>query len=384
MPSAGKLLKSGKLRKAVLDPLRAFRHFQVNFAYRLCRQINGFAFPPLAIYLSVNNICNLRCKMCDIGQDKRDTFFAKNAGVSTKIVAFKTWQRFLAGVASFRPEINIGMTEPLLYEELFPLVKEIKRNKLRCGVVTNGFLLDEKAQGLIDAGADRIDVSLDGTKEIHDRIRGREGSFTRALEGIRKVAEIKRSRGLRLPNIRILYTINEHNYGCIFDFVSQIKELSAGAVVFQHFSFVTQEAASLHNRLHKELPITASSVYGVDPQAVDTEELFSQISRVKKEFSTMNIIWLPDFNGEEIRVYYKDTLSALGKLRCMVPWVASQVNSDGDVVPLSRCFNIVLGNIAERDFLDIWNGQAYRKIREGLRQAGAYPACLRCCALSPA
>ena len=52
-------------------------------------------------------------------------------------------------------------------------------------IMTNGYLLPEKAEGLIKAGLDYAQVSIDGPEEVHDSIRGVEGAYRHAIDGIR-------------------------------------------------------------------------------------------------------------------------------------------------------------------------------------------------------
>ena len=54
----------------------------------------------------------------------------------------------------------------------------------RIGLVDNGISIRPHRGRIVEADLDWIDISLDGTREDHDRQRGRAGSFDEAVEGL--------------------------------------------------------------------------------------------------------------------------------------------------------------------------------------------------------
>ena len=86
---------------------------------------------------------------------------------------------FTGGEALLRPDIeDVGM--------------ELYRREYPWGVVTNGFLLDEKRlESLMASGMHSITVSLDGFEEQHNWIRRHPQSFAKAVEAIKLLARQK-------------------------------------------------------------------------------------------------------------------------------------------------------------------------------------------------
>jgi len=83
---------------------------------------------------------------------------------------------------------NITGGEPLLYAECFDLLAYISEHKKAIlSLATNGILLDlNTANRLKKIGLDVVQISLDSDdEEIHDRKRGFNGSYRKALEGIK-------------------------------------------------------------------------------------------------------------------------------------------------------------------------------------------------------
>ncbi len=86
---------------------------------------------------------------------------------------------FTGGEALLRPDIeDVGM--------------ELYRREYPWGVVTNGFLLDEKRlESLMASGMHSITVSLDGFEEQHNWIRRHPQSFAKAVEAVKLLANQK-------------------------------------------------------------------------------------------------------------------------------------------------------------------------------------------------
>jgi heme b synthase len=89
------------------------------------------------------------------------------------------------------PIIILTGGEPLLRPDIFEIARYGTDKGLRMVMAPNGTLLTgEIARKLVDAGIQRISISLDGaTKESHDRFRGVEGAYEGALQGIQHAKE---------------------------------------------------------------------------------------------------------------------------------------------------------------------------------------------------
>lgn len=77
--------------------------------------------------------------------------------------------------------------EPLLRNDVFELIKCAHKKRFATLLDSNGYLLTkEVAKKLKDAGLRIIGISIDNSDpQIHNRLRGKEDSFERAVEGIK-------------------------------------------------------------------------------------------------------------------------------------------------------------------------------------------------------
>ena len=81
--------------------------------------------------------------------------------------------------------VSICGGEPTLYPELDELIQGIIKRRRHIYLCTNALVLDEKVFGKI-APHKRltINVHLDGMRETHDRVCGRDGVFDTAINQI--------------------------------------------------------------------------------------------------------------------------------------------------------------------------------------------------------
>ena len=63
---------------------------------------------------------------------------------------------------------------------------------------------------------------------------------------------------------------------------------------------------------------------------------------------------------------------------CMSTWYFAQIMANGEIIPFTRCYNTVLGNINEAPFLELWNGPLAKAWRHDLRTERRFPGCARC------
>lgn len=132
-------------------------------------------------FVELTQSCNMACLHC--GSDcTRD--------VSTPPVPREDVLKVLTEIAGTHDphKITVAFTggEPLCYPGVFELGAEVFRMGFPWGMVTNGFAWKESDVAKAKAANLRsITVSLDGLEAEHDWMRGREGSFKKAVAALR-------------------------------------------------------------------------------------------------------------------------------------------------------------------------------------------------------
>lgn len=133
------------------------------------------------LFLEVTQRCNLSCKHCgsDCGRQPRP-------GELTT----REWLTFIDFVAQQygTRQLTAVVTggEPLCSPDIQQLLAGLKKNGLAWGMVSNGWALDPRHMDMLVANNIRsLTISLDGMQESHDWLRGRTGSFERAVQALR-------------------------------------------------------------------------------------------------------------------------------------------------------------------------------------------------------
>jgi MoaA/NifB/PqqE/SkfB family radical SAM enzyme len=339
----------------------------------------GKSAPPGTIYININNVCNLRCKMCDVGQRVESSSFYQSLRGPGEI-DFKYWKKFIDEVQGFRPTLHINGTEPLLYPKLFDFITYTKKNNLRCLVTTNGKLLPYCAEKIVESGLDRIFVSIDAPPEIHNEIRGVPHTFEDAVDGIRKILELRKAQNVNNPEVYISTTVSDYSYEHLYELVDILSKVPVDHIVIGALSWKTKKAAAEQNKNYPQYKATAESITAVSPKSIKIGELMNQINKIKENFPSDFVSFSPDLTQEDWKTFYHKPEIFLKSLKrqCRIPWFSSQILSNGDVICTDRCFRVIFGNITKNSFLEIWNNKEYRAFRHTLRKIKHFPVCARC------
>ena len=100
--------------------------------------------------------------------------------------------------------------EPLLRPDIEEVGKAIRRRGMGWSMVSNGYFYDRKMHAkLMGAGMGALTISLDGLEPEHDWMRGRTGSYARALEAI-KIAAAEPRINFDVVTCVNKRTINQH------------------------------------------------------------------------------------------------------------------------------------------------------------------------------
>ena len=171
---------------------------------------NQFSFADIA-YLELTRECNLRCKHC-LNNSGKLMLNQLNLKELKKLVQ----DLIDAGIQ----EIRFTGGEPLMYDGIYDLIKLADDNGVCTSIGTNATLVTEKiAIKLKEAGLKKVVVSIDGTKEMHDSIRG-IGSYEKAIKGLYYLKNV----GL---NVRVNTVIMKSN---MEDVIKLAKEMDKNKI----------------------------------------------------------------------------------------------------------------------------------------------------------
>jgi radical SAM protein with 4Fe4S-binding SPASM domain len=130
------------------------------------------------------------------------------------------------------PMIDITGGDPLLFPELEKITKYMKKKRILWGIKGNPTLLTSKACKILKKqGIQYYQLSLDGTRDIHDRIRSR-GSYDSTLKAI----SVLNTHGIR---VFLKHTVSSMNINDTINLLKTLKEtdlLVAGFSMARYYS----------------------------------------------------------------------------------------------------------------------------------------------------
>ena len=310
------------------------------------------AEPPKSLELQLTYCCNLRCKMC--GQWGPKGIFKKNiVSLKKQEISTKTWKNIIDQTAKWKSRINIWGGEPLLRKDIFEIIKYIKSKRLKCSVVTNGILIEKYYKEIIESKLDKIFLSIDGTKEIHDKIRGIKGTFEKISRGIDKLQNLKKKKNLKRPSIEVLFTISKYNYKIIDKMPYVGKTLNADKLDLALLMFTTGKT--------------------------DGSKLAENILKLLNKKHNCNIKTIDGYKNMSFKKWYETSEETFGFNKCLSPWMRFNIMPDGKANFCIDFPDYIIGDAKKESLSEIWNGKNAGTFREKYLKEGPLPICNRCC-----
>jgi radical SAM protein with 4Fe4S-binding SPASM domain len=164
-----------------------------------------FAPRPVVVW-AVTKACNLRCVHC---------YASATPDPDPNELSREEGMRLLEDLKAFHvPAVLFSGGEPLMRPEILDFIGKAQELGLSSTLSTNGLLIDEKmADNLAALGLKYAGISLDGSNDRHDKLRGMKGAF----EGTLRAIDICNSRGIKVGLRFTVHALNEDDLDFIFD-----------------------------------------------------------------------------------------------------------------------------------------------------------------------
>jgi len=323
--------------------------------------------PPDVLSVEVTNVCNLTCTMC------ARSLSAVNMGKARGQLPDDAWAR----VVEIAPRIATislnGLSENLLHPRFLDLVQEIDETGAGIVFSTNGSLISPEVAARIASfrGIRTLNVSIDSADpEEYRRIRG--GALDRVREGLGNLAAATKG-SLHVTGSAVVMKVGRRGLPLLPAF---LKSVGVKNLVLQ--AAVDPERKSPGH----ELPDDAHEVLA---------EVQGEIERLG-----MDLLVVPYLAARVRAPRIKPAATPLEESRpvgpgltkmCTSPWDHVAVDWQGRVFP---CCNspswqnlvpedeLVLGNLSQQSFREIWHGAKSRRFREGLLEGRLPPVCRIC------
>ena len=289
---------------------------------------------PLHLHVELTNYCDLQCPVCPTGL----------RSVKRKPRAFDTgmFARLMDEVGPFLLTMSLwGWGEPLLHPQLREMLRIAAQFPVQSLLSTNGQTLNKEKviHALVDFPPAHLIVAIDGLTDATNGVFRVGARLAPVLAGVRRLAEIKKQKGMVFPILHMRHIVmqhNEHEIGRVagfaresgFDFLS-IRSL-----------FNTGVAEETHRALVPESSDLRAYKYDGD-------------ERVKPSgFICQQPFWFPT------------------------------VLADGTVVACEQDYDAQqpMGTLADSAFVDIWRGEQAARVRTIIRDT---PQAVSFCSTCP-
>lgn len=282
--------------------------------------------------------CNKRCSHCYQGDYNGEEFTINRLKEVVPKYLELLHEYNIMNNLNTKGQINITGGEPFIREDIWELLDLFKEyNKFfDFGVLTNGSLLNEDVVRRLKLYNPRIvQVSLDGSKETHDRIRG-GNSYNEVIKSLKL---------LKKYNIYSLvsFTANNKNYKEFSKVVSIAKKYKASKVWTDRM-----------------VPIGVGNTGEVN--TLNKDEVVKYISLIRKEQKNLfNVFSKTKISGERSLQFLNGVSSSY---KCSAGDGLIILLENGDVMPCRR-LPIIAGNIKEASLKDIYfDSDVFQNIRK--------------------
>lgn len=137
---------------------------------------------------NITGKCNLTCRHCYNRSNKFN-----EAGLSSDVIIRTIPSLKKMGIKS----VILSGGEPLLRNDIFDIAKALKSESIMVSLSSNGTLINGGNIKAVKDDFDYVGISLDGDEETHDKFRGIEGSFKKAVNAVNLCIENGVKAGLR-------------------------------------------------------------------------------------------------------------------------------------------------------------------------------------------
>ena len=263
---------------------------KINIGNRVFKSLFFGQVPNYAI-VYVDGRCNMHCDFCC-----HAAMDARNTGT----VSPSNWGNAFRRAKSLL-HLTITGGEPFLRKDLTEIISEIIINSgvPRVSIKSNGFYI-KRIEEVIPILIKRfpnteftLSISLDGPKDVHDKVRNFKGAYDKVLETISTIEKYRKEKNFFLRLASVLTTETKE---FLPDFLNQTDKWP---IDFHEVILV------------RDIP---------DEEQLKLKIIYKELSEGQQKKSSNN--WKKSFNGKIFDRLYKETIKRLEKNKNHSPCVA--------------------------------------------------------------
>jgi len=335
-------------------------------AERVISWAKGRPVGPVRIEIHPTNRCNLKCRFCWQTNSKPEDYLEEISEEDLFRIVDEAAQM---GVKEW---IVSGGGEPFVRgKTTLELMRRIKEKGMWGQLTTNGALLTrEWCDTIVKIGWDQVQISIDAPDaQTHDHIRRVQGTFERAVKSAKWLSESRKSRGAKKPYLGFNTVITQSIHNKLPEMIMLGHEVGFDLVYFEpvYAGYVSSERMTLNDDEKKSL----------EKSAKEAKELANKIGIATNadRFARSALVEKSDFRNVVLNeAETSDDMYVSAP--CYQPWYLMGIKGNGIA---GCCSTFEVGEtIRGKSLREIWQGQLFNNIRQGILSKKLPSYCAKC------
>lgn len=326
----------------------------IDYLTPICTYNIGKPLQKPTVYFRMTPLCNLRCIICDewrydVHSDRHDP---------KKQLSTEEYKKIIDSLSEFGVErLQFGGGEPLMRKDTTDLIFYAKNKGTTTRILTNGALLsDIQVAESLARGIDEVWLSIDSPEpQVHDKIRGVEGTFNKVMQGIDNLNQIRNRKGDRFFKICVATHFSPHN---IFN-PHDLSDLLFKKQI--DFMLCTPTYDGYYGQTHFSTNIKTDE---------DRKKLIAMIDDVRRHLYESKVpVQTNPISLDIVKEYYKNP-KIVTKFNCFIGgYELAFIETNGEVYPCTA-YPVSMGNIKQMNFNfeKLWLGKQAKEVRRKIKK----------------
>lgn len=332
-------------------------------------------FPAYASF-TITSACNLRCSMC--GQWSEEGYMHDQKANSNLQLA--DWIRLGDEVADHKRDfVLLRGGEPFMFPGIIELLEHLTSRGLFVAIDTNGTLLKRYAADLVRIGNIHVTISVDGTEEVHDQVRGVKGCFQRIRESVAALAEMEKT-GAHKVSRSVNFTISPWSLSGLGNLPDIARGLGITSLSIVPYYYVPEDLGKAYeDELREEFGCKAFSWRGFhhDTSGIEFADFLRQYRQFKAGLGEIQEYPYMPLTEDEYRAWFESPTAPVGPMPCANVERLIDIQPQGDANFCVDFPDYVIGNVKDTTIGALWNSERAENFRVARRRQ-RFGACHRC------
>ncbi len=235
------LYAMGVVLRGLFRSGNAFSRIRNAMRFLLCAHGAQVRHQPLEYQIDITYRCNLSCNTCFLRRQDHPMSGADDMSLEDLHRILKKAEGAVA--------VLLGGGEPLLHPDIGRMIRIIVNRGFYCALSTNGLLLSERGEEIVQAGLHSANVSLDGhDAETYEAVRNAPaviwGKLLKSIQSFRKMLD---DQGLRNFQFRCNFTLTRKTVPHLKEMIRLAEEMRFDLIYFNNMNSFGEPQLTLYD-----------------------------------------------------------------------------------------------------------------------------------------